>query len=161
MLSEQKFKKYWDADSSYFTRDNVWQFFQPHLQQPFDREEYQELLRSLPHIIALNHVKELLDALEALHTGGSEICTCNDSDYRLVRRKADGLEYENCVDCLKPKNPVKPVCDTCGGSGKVYKHPKGCLCPLEPCPACKEVRYHRSGQGMHLDERGEQRRKGD
>ncbi|KKK97961.1 hypothetical protein LCGC14_2647540, partial [marine sediment metagenome] len=76
MLSEQKFKKYWDADSSYFTRDNVWQFFKPYLQQPFDREAYKELLRSLPHIIALNHVKELLDELETLHTGGSEPVSC-------------------------------------------------------------------------------------
>ena len=132
MLSEQKFKKYWDADSSYFTRDNVWQFFKPHLQQPFDREAYKELLRSLPHIIALNHVKELLDALEALHTGGSEPdCENCDNKGKVI------CTSNGCPDCRFathwiPCPQCKPVCATCGGSGKVRMDVF-----QVPCPACK------------------------
>ena len=298
MLSEQKFKKYWDADSSYFTRDNVWQFFKPHLQQPFPGNNkiratslHQHPLFGDPalgqglKLEGLNSDQvegilqfigaECLGISEALHTGasgllanekvqplvkgksysisgygpfiaGSEsilirgeipeviqikpVCaTCGGSepdfekgktvcfecggsgqkgaDTMCKHCKGTGLvcancggsgeikvtrhypiswtEYESmepcpackpehCPDCdwdvdevegsedMLVKACKKHECQTCGGSGRV---PKCCLhsaCSesdqFKPCPACKEVRYHRSGQGMHLDERGEQRR---
>ena len=80
---------------------------------------------------------------------------CPDCDW-------DVDEVEGSEDMLV-KACKKHECQTCGGSGEVYphKHKVHCAesgCSKIPCPACKEVRYHRSGQGMHLDERGEQRR---
>lgn len=56
---------------------------------------------------------------------------------------------------------IKPVC-ACGGSGEITgEAPDGSTQPVADCPACKqEVRYHRSGQGMHLDERVKQQRQG-
>ncbi len=242
MLSEQKFKKYWDADSSYFTRDNVWQFFKPYLQQPFDRVATTRILFRYARKVKkpeLDGLAETLDELENLHDGESEpiplmaeplesttmtrglksdkelydgepikrrfsfeevkeilyrkkpVCaTCGGSgrlpcedcsgrqvhcEHTFTQKTCPACKSEHCPDCdwdvdevegsedMLVKACKKHECQTCGGSGEVYphKHKVHCAesgCSKIPCPACKEVRYHRSGQGMHLDERGEQRR---
>ncbi len=130
----------------------IWKYFESHL-QPFDREAYKELLRSLPHIIALNHVKELLDSLKALHTGGSEPddspcnCPCHKDPSLVHVPPLDGKDQGNLFAC-----PHCDVCDTCGGSGRKCQPPIGNTCIdnpesagkpcfgceyMQPCPACK------------------------
>ncbi len=108
--------------------------------------------------------------------GGSGRLPCEDCSGRQVhcehtftQKPCPACKPEHCPDCdwdvdevegsedMLVKACKKHECQTCGGSGEVAVM-FGQLAQTQPCPACKEVRYHRSGQGMHLDERGEQRR---
>jgi len=105
-----------------------------------------------------------IEALDGKNAASTKVCgSCG----KVIERQP----LDTGIGCVC----LKPLCDTCGGSGKHCTFPggiknfercaveNGCqLCKyVEPCPDCKPVKkYHRTEGGMHVDERsGEERRK--
>jgi len=76
---------------------------------------------------------------------------------KVKKPELDGLaETLDELENLHTGGSGRLPCEDCSGRQVHCEH----TFTQKTCPACKEVRYHRSGQGMHLDERVKQQRKG-
>ncbi|KKN70688.1 hypothetical protein LCGC14_0428430 [marine sediment metagenome] len=178
MLSEQEFFKLWHKahglrrdQADFSPPSNLWELLEPHLRGEFPREAVNKIVcNSGGYHIVSHHpsIDGAVDDLERLWNGDSNYCDECDGK-RFVSFIPRMGAMIGCPKC----NPPKPLCGTCGGSQKKRIHEIDCIAGLkkcnpkrpcgrlEPCPDCKpEIRYHRSESGMHLEERGAERRQG-